>query len=105
MSTKVTLARHPSDQPAEPSWRIYEKESETGVIYLELRGVSAELQTHVDGGADLVVRLPVKTARELGLCIDVSAEQWRSVRGNDMTSPLDQIRGTVLRYDDPTEPV
>ncbi|MDR6493174.1 hypothetical protein J2797_003070 [Paraburkholderia terricola] len=105
MSTKVTLAYHHSEQTAEPSWHLYEEVFEAGVVYLELNGVSVELQTREQGGADLVVRLPIETARQLGLHSNVSPERWRSACPGDKMSPLDRMRGTVLRYDDPTEPV
>ncbi|MFL9903344.1 hypothetical protein PQR71_35310 [Paraburkholderia fungorum] len=45
MSTKATLANHHSDQAGEPSWHLYEEVFETGVVYLELRGINVELHT------------------------------------------------------------
>ncbi|CAE6788611.1 hypothetical protein G2912_21360 [Paraburkholderia aspalathi] len=51
----------------EPSWRRYEELFEAGVVYPTPDGVSVELRTREQGGADVVVRLPVGTARQPGL--------------------------------------
>jgi hypothetical protein len=40
---------------------------EAGVVYLELRDVNVELATRAQGGADVILRLPVETAQQLGL--------------------------------------
>jgi hypothetical protein len=105
MSTKATLASHHSEQEGEPSWHFYEEVFETGVVYRELRGVSVELQTREQGGANVVVRPPIETAKQLGLQTNVSHERWESACDSDKTAPLDRIRGSVHRYDDPTDPV
>lgn len=75
MSTKATLAHHRADD-GQPSWHLYEEVFETGVVYLELRGVSLELSTRTQG-ADVVVRLPLETAMQLGLHTNVPAERWK----------------------------
>ncbi|RKF50131.1 hypothetical protein [Paraburkholderia fungorum] len=105
MSTKATLAHHHSDHAGEPSWHFYEEVFEAGVVYLELRGVSVELQTREQGGADVIVRLPIEMAKQLGLHTNVSPERWESVCDNDKTVPLDQMRGSAHRHDDLTDPV
>jgi len=46
------------------------------VVYLELQGVSVELRTREQGGADVVPRLPVATAKQLGLHTSVSPDRW-----------------------------
>ena len=83
MSTKATLAHHDSDQAGEPSWHLYEEVFEPGVVYLELEGVSVELRTREQGGADVVVRLPIGTARQIGLHANVPPERWALVYGTD----------------------
>jgi hypothetical protein len=67
MGTIATLAQHePGDD--KPAWRLYEELFESGVVYLELPGVSIEeLRTGSEAGADLVLRLPIETAKQLGL--------------------------------------
>lgn len=77
MSTKATLAHHDSGT-GEPSWHFYEEVFESGVVYLELQGVSVELRTREQGGADVVLRLPVATAKQLGLHTSVSPDRWES---------------------------
>ncbi|CAJ0793670.1 Hsp20/alpha crystallin family protein [Ralstonia mannitolilytica] len=75
MSTKATLANHPSEGD-EPAWHLYEEVFEAGVVYLELCGVSAVLSTRERGGADVVLRPPIATAKQLGLHMIVSPERW-----------------------------
>ena len=104
MSTKATLAHHDSDQAGEPSWHFYEEVFEAGVVYLELRGVSVELQTREQGGANVVMCLPIETAKQLGLHINVLPERWESACDNDKTAPPDRMYGSIHRYDDPTDP-
>lgn len=105
MSTKATLAYHHSEQTSEPPWHFYEEVLEAGFVYLELQGVSVELQTREQGGADIVVRLPVETARQLGLHTNVSPERWASACNQDKLTALGKLRGSVRRYDDPTDPI
>lgn len=64
MSTKATLSHHGFNDD-EPSWHLYEEIFEGGVVYLELRGVSAELRTRDQGGANVTLRLPIETAKQL----------------------------------------
>lgn len=75
MSTKATLVYHPSEGD-EPAWHFYEEVLEAGVVYLELCGVSAVLSTREQGGADVVLRLPIETAKQLGLHTIVSPKRW-----------------------------
>ncbi|MHA6821397.1 hypothetical protein ACQUKI_07595 [Ralstonia pseudosolanacearum] len=82
MSTKATLANHASEGN-EPTWHLYEEVFETGVLYLELCGVSAVLNTRDQGGADVVLRLPIETAKQLGLHTIVSPEQWERACGSE----------------------
>ncbi|MGF6264373.1 hypothetical protein OKW49_005301 [Paraburkholderia youngii] len=113
MSTKATLAHHHSES-GEPSWHFYEEVFEMGVVYLEFQGVAVELRTRMgeQGGADLVVRLPIETARQLGLPTNVSPEKWECACGHDKfdtadspnVMPIERLRGSVLRYDNPTDP-
>lgn len=105
MSTKATLALHHSDQPDEPSWHFYEEIFEAGAAYLELRGIGVELNTRDRHGADVVLRLPIATAKQLGLHINVPAERWALACESDKTAPLERLRGSVRRYEDPTDPV
>lgn len=76
MSTKVTLTHH----EGEPSWHLYEEIFEPGVVYLEVRGVSVDLTTREAGGADVVLRLPLETAKQLGLHTNVPPERWEKVK-------------------------
>ncbi|MFM0638404.1 hypothetical protein PQQ63_17040 [Paraburkholderia metrosideri] len=105
MSTKATLAHYHSEQAGEPSWHFYEELFEAGVVYLELRGVSVELQTREHGGADVVMRLPIETAKQLGLHTNVLPERWESACDSNKTAPLDRTRDLAPRYDDPADPV
>lgn len=76
MSTKGILA---SGESADTSlrWRLYEELFEPGVVYLELDGVKIEdLRTLDGGGAELVLRLPIRTAEELGLHTVVPQTVW-----------------------------
>jgi hypothetical protein len=104
MSTKATLVHHDSEGD-EPSWHLYEEVFEAGVVYLELRGVSAELSTRQQGGADVALRLPIETAKQLGLHTNVPPERWESACDKSKTDPLRRLQGSVLRYDDPTDPL
>ncbi|NKF85006.1 hypothetical protein GO293_02280 [Ralstonia solanacearum] len=82
MSTKATLACHPS-QGDEPAWHFYEEVLEANVVYLEVCGVSAVLSTREQGGADVVLRLPIETAKQLGLHTIVSPERWERACGSE----------------------
>lgn len=77
MSTKATLAsNYPEDTGL--SWRIYEELFEPGVVYLELNGVDIEeLRTRKERGAELVLRISVKAAEELGLHTVVPSTAWQ----------------------------
>jgi hypothetical protein len=77
MGTTGTPAFHRSTGPDEPSWRLYEELFEAGVVYLALDGVSVELRTREQGGADVVVRLPVGTATQPGLHTSVPPGLWQ----------------------------
>ena len=92
MSTRVTIAHHDPDAPDAangPSWHLYEEALEAGVVYLELAGVNVTLHTRDEGRVDVVVRLPVGTARQLGLHTSVPAERW-ALAGQSVPS----LRGT-----------
>jgi hypothetical protein len=82
MSTKATLAHHESEA-GEPSWHFYEEVFEAGVVYLELQGVSVELRTREEEGADVVVRLPIETAKQLGLHTNVPIDRWKQACDTD----------------------
>jgi hypothetical protein len=114
MSTTQTLARHPAED-APVAWRLYVESFETArVVYLELNGVSVEqLRTRErellseGSGVDVVLRLPIETAQQLGLSSIVPPESWESVcRDKDerIRRGIERLRGSVTRYDDPTEP-
>jgi hypothetical protein len=81
MSTKSTLAHHQTAGD-EPGWHLYEETFEAGVIYLELRGVQVEMHTTRDG-ADVVLRLPLETVRQLGMHTIVPPERWESATDPD----------------------
>ncbi|MFM0366209.1 hypothetical protein [Paraburkholderia sediminicola] len=76
MSTKATLAHLHSDEADKPSWHLYEEVFEPGVVYLQLEGVTMELRTRQQGRADVVVRLPIETAKQLGLDTNVPPDRW-----------------------------
>lgn len=103
MSTKTTLAYHDS-AAGEPSWHFYEEVLESGVVYLELEGISAEMTTLELGGARVVLRLPTETARQLGLHQLVSDQRWEKAADPKKTEPLKALRGSGLHVDDPDEP-
>jgi hypothetical protein len=104
MSTEATLAHHHAEA-GEPSWHLFGEVFEAGVVYLEPRGVSVELQTRELRGADVVLRLPIETAKQLGLHTTVPSERWESACASDKLESLEPLRGSVHRYDDPTDPV
>ena len=64
MSTKATLQHHQSTD-GDLAWHLYEDAFEDGVVYSEIERVNVELTT--DGGADLLLELPVTAAKQLGL--------------------------------------
>lgn len=77
MSTNATLASSDSEDTG-LSWRLYEELFEAGVVYLELRGVDIEdLRTRKEGGAELVLRIPIKAAEQLGLHTAVPSAVWQ----------------------------
>jgi len=76
VSTKATLAHHAGDL----SWHLYEEAFEAGVVYLELQGVAVELITRKTAGADVVLRLPIETAKQLGLHTRVPPERWAAIK-------------------------
>jgi hypothetical protein len=82
MSTKATLA-HQDAEGDNPAWHLYEEVFEAGVVYLELRGISVELVTRDQDGADVVLRLPVETAQQLGLHTTVPPERWQAACSED----------------------
>ncbi|WP_222945999.1 DUF2283 domain-containing protein [Paraburkholderia sp. UCT31] len=115
MSTKATLAYHPAEGD-EPSWHLYEELGESRVVYLELENIDVELFTRDPrsrggGGVNLVLRLPIETATQLGLPSIVPPDRWKSACNPDKLgnlrrglTALRRLRGSVSRYDDPTEP-
>lgn len=115
MSTKATLAYH-SAEGHEPTWHLYEEVFESGVVYLEIRGVDVELVTHEDrssgcGGVDLVLRLPIKTATQLGLQSVAEPDRWQRASDPDKDESLrrglerfSRLRGPFTRGDDPRKP-
>lgn len=82
MSTKATLT-HYIGTAGEPSWHFYEDVFQSDAVYLELTGVSVELRTLEEGGATVVVRLPLATAEQLGLTSKVVPERWARVCDSD----------------------
>ncbi|MGF6636519.1 DUF2283 domain-containing protein [Paraburkholderia sp. MM6662-R1] len=115
MSTKATLAYHPAEGD-EPSWHLYEELGESRVVYLELEDIDVELFAREpysrEHGGRVVLRLPIKTATQLGLASIVPADRWESVcapdKGRNLRRRLDalrRLRGSVTRHDDPSEPV
>jgi hypothetical protein len=53
----------------------------------------------------VLLRLPVETAQQLGLHTNVQPERWRSVCDANKTDAFASLRGSVRRFDDPTEPL
>ncbi len=104
MSTKSTIKSHDS-KGSEPSWHLYEDVFEPGVVYLRLEGVEAEFRTREQSGADVVLRLPVETAKQLGLNTEIPAERWASACNPNKSEPLRRLKGSVRRFEDPTDPL
>lgn len=94
MSTKATIA---TSNGGEPSWRLYEELFEPGVVYLELNGIPVELVTREHGGADVVLRLPIATAEQLGLHSTVPAARWAAACDESKGDALRRLKGSVLR--------
>ncbi|MBU9490765.1 hypothetical protein [Burkholderia multivorans] len=78
MSTKVSIRRQSGTENL-PDWNLYTETFELDdVVYLELRGVQADV-TMIDTGrapegATVLLRLPTKTAKQLGLV----PEKWQN---------------------------
>ncbi len=96
MSTKATLAHHNSDAK-KPSWHLYEEVFEPGVVYLEVRGIPVELVTRENGGADVVLRLPIETAEQLGLPSIVPGNLWA------IACDRDKGGRSVCRFEQPDQ--
>ncbi|AST25907.1 hypothetical protein CJO81_17400 [Ralstonia solanacearum] len=62
---------------------MYEEVFESGAVHLELCGVSAVLSTREQGGPNVVLRLPIETAKQLGLHTIVSPERWERACGSE----------------------
>jgi hypothetical protein len=78
MSTKATLA-HQNSEGGKPSWHLYEEVFEMGVVYLELEGVQVDvvmIDSPWDKAGTVRLRLPVETAKQLGLHTIVPSERW-----------------------------
>ena len=114
MGTKITLVAHHTEGD-EPAWRLYEEAFESGVVYLEIEGIGVELSSRdlrsPKGGVDLVLRLPVQTATQLGLPSIVPPDRWESACDPDKGRTLSEgveafrrLRDNVKFFDDPTEP-
>ncbi|HDR8948426.1 TPA: hypothetical protein QDA71_005492 [Burkholderia vietnamiensis] len=78
MSTKSTIRYH-HGKGGEPSWHLYEEAFEKDdVVYLELEGVQADI-VMIDSAwakaGTVLLRLPVETAKQLGLQTSVPSEQ------------------------------
>ncbi|AST87782.1 hypothetical protein CYD94_03160 [Ralstonia solanacearum] len=73
---------HPSEAD-EPAWHLYEEVFESGAVHLELCGVSEVLSTREQGGPNVVLRLPIETAKQLGLHTIVSPERWERACGSE----------------------
>ncbi|WP_334022014.1 hypothetical protein [Burkholderia orbicola] len=85
MSTKATLAHHDSED-GKPSWHLYEEVFESGVVYLQLEGVAIDFTTlgnMENRPGTIVLRLPIETAKQLGLHTSVSADKWAQACDED----------------------
>jgi len=85
MSTKATLA-HGDSEGGKPSWHLYEEVFESGVVYLQLEGVAVDFTTLGNlehGPGTVVLRLPIDTAKQLGLHTTVSADKWARACDDD----------------------
>ncbi|SAL44164.1 hypothetical protein [Caballeronia concitans] len=115
MSTKATLAYH-SAEGDEPTWHLYEELFESGVVYLEIRGVDVESVTGENrsgacGGVNLVLRLPIKTASQLGLHSIAEPDRWQRASDPDKDESLrrglerfSRLRGSIARGDSTKKP-
>lgn len=102
MSTKSTLAYHDASA-GEPSWHFYEEVLESDFVYLELAGVAAELSTLEPGGSRVLLRLPVETAKQLGLHMLAPERRWQQMAESEKTELLKIFGGRNSDYDDPAE--
>ncbi|WP_205804411.1 hypothetical protein [Burkholderia sp. Ac-20365] len=126
MSTKERLCSH--DKVGElPGWELYTELFEADSVYLQFDGVEAEIT--MTGNLErapgtVLLRLPVATARQLGLVPpafspsgfapaatgeskDVVGKLARAATGGQQVdhSAIETLRGSVRRFDDPTDPV
>jgi hypothetical protein len=114
MSTKATLAFHHASGD-EPDWHLYEEMFESGVVYLEIRGVHVEVASRAIpangcGGVDVVLRLPLNTAIQLGLQSIANPTRWQSASDPDKyrihggIERLEQLNGRIAPDDDSSKP-
>ena len=124
MSTKERLRSH--DKVGDlPGWELYTELFEADSVYLQFDGVEAEIT--MTGNLErapgtVLLRLPVATARQLGLVPQafsppgfapaateatkgVVGSSSRAATGEQMGAPSERLRGSVRRFDDPTDPV
>lgn len=79
MSTKSPLAQ--SNDNDAPAWQLYEDVFDYEAVYLRLRGAAMELSINEAGQVEAVVRLPIKTAGEIGRAItETITEECRKGR-------------------------
>ena len=77
MVTTGTLDTYESED-GKTSWRLCEEFFESGVVYLELNGVSVELEVTGQAQTRLVLRLPLYMARHLATA-KVTPAQWDDI--------------------------
>lgn len=77
MGTTGTLDTYESDD-GKTSWRLYEELFESNAVYLELNGVSVELEVTGQAQTRLVLRLPLEMARRLATA-KVKPAQWDDI--------------------------
>ncbi|WP_109484193.1 hypothetical protein [Paraburkholderia sp. C35] len=90
MGTKATLAHHESED-GKPSWRLYEELFEGSVVYLQLEGVAIDFTTlgnMENRPGTVVLRLPIETAKQLGMHSVVPAEKWETLCDREKPKPL-----------------
>lgn len=87
MGTTGTLDTYESSD-GKTSWRLYEELFESGAVYLELNGVSIELEVTEQAQTRLVLRLPLDMAKRLATA-KVTPAQWEDIAKDRSIRPYD----------------
>lgn len=93
MSTKATLpSRITTPNAVSYPGTAMTRCSRRPLFYLELHGASVELSTREQGGTNVVLHLPIETAKQLGLQTMVQPERCESACDENKAEPLRRLQ-------------